>query len=98
MKTSPPNMWYMNSTRVTGNQGAYCVMNPSRITAAGKLPWRTMKYGSAAMHGRVAHQIHRLPRYAKRETSGSPVKPCARPPENPAHPTLGGARDGHAHR
>ena len=43
MKISPPNMWYMNSTRVIGHHGAYCVMNPRRITAAGKLRWRMMK-------------------------------------------------------
>ena len=74
MKIRPPNMWYMNSTRVIGNHGAYCVMNPSRINAAAKLRRRTMKYGSAATQGRLVHQIHGLPRFDMRAMSGCPVK------------------------
>ena len=64
----------MNSTRVIGNQGAYWLMNPSRITAAGKLRCRTMKYGSAATQGRLVHQIQGLPRLDMRAHSTWPVK------------------------
>src|SRR5437870_4326991 len=72
MKIRPPNMWYMNSTRVIRNQTAYWLMNPSRIRPARKLRCRTMKYGSAATHGRLVHQIHGLPRFDIREMSGWP--------------------------
>src|SRR2546428_11250418 len=72
MKTNPPNMWYMNRTRVMGNHGAYCVMNPSRINVAAKLRCLTMKYGSAATQGRLVHQIHGFPRVDMRAMSGCP--------------------------
>ncbi len=51
------------------------VMNPSRITVAVKLRWRTMKYGSEATQGRLVHQIQGLPRSAIRTRAhlASPV-------------------------
>ena len=74
MKISPPNMWYMNRTRVIGNHGRYWVMKPSRMTVAVKLRWRMMKYGRTATQGRLVHQIQGLPRFDIRAISGCPVK------------------------
>ncbi len=67
MKISPPNMWYMKRTRDIGNQGAYWLMNPSKITAAGKLRWRTMMVveGLDLVVDQV-HQVVKLPAREKR--------------------------------
>src|SRR3989442_15308982 len=72
MKISPPNMWYRKSTRLMCDHGRYWVTNPIRITVAGKLRWRTMKYGRARTHGRLVHQIHGLPRASMREMGACP--------------------------
>src|SRR5438105_14518646 len=87
----------MNSTRVTGNHGAYWLMNPSRIMAARKLRWRMMKYGNAATHGRLAHQIDGLPRFDMREISGWPVKTSVPRPEYSAQQRTRRARKGDDH-
>ena len=50
----------MKRTRLIGAHGSHCVTKPSRITVAGKLLCRMMKYGRAATQGKLGHQIQNL--------------------------------------
>src|SRR5260370_41994481 len=64
----------MKNTLLMCGHGRYWVMNPIRITVAGKLRCRMMKYGSASTQGRLVHQIQGLPRSSIREMSACPVQ------------------------